>query len=129
MRDSNFFTENNARQTWHPMAHPADSIANPPIIVQKARGVRITDINGHTALDGVGGLWNVNLGYSNDVVKKAISDQLQDLPYYSTFRGLANMPQIELGYELAEFFRPEGLGRAFFTSGGSDPRHTSGHRA
>ena len=45
-----------------------------------ASGVSITDIDGQTAIDAVGGLWCVNLGYSNDAVKQAISDQLQQLP-------------------------------------------------
>ncbi|QEN85375.1 aminotransferase class III-fold pyridoxal phosphate-dependent enzyme [Labrys sp. KNU-23] len=124
MRETNFLIENNARQLWHPMAHPADMQANPPRIITSARGVEITDIHGKTVLDGVGGLWNVNLGYSSDPIKQAIKDQLDELPYYSTFRGTTNAPSIELAYELAEWFREDGLSRAFFTSGGSDSVET-----
>ncbi|MBT9246206.1 aminotransferase class III-fold pyridoxal phosphate-dependent enzyme (plasmid) [Gemmobacter fulvus] len=124
MRDTNFLTENNARHMWHPMAHPAEMRAHPPRIIAAAQGVEITDIHGKTALDGVGGLWNVNLGYSSAPVKQAIADQLEALPYYSVFRGTANAPQIELSYELAEWFREDGLTRAFFTSGGSDSVET-----
>ena len=120
MKDDNFLKENNARQMWHPMAHPADSLANAPRIITKGNGVRITDLDGQEVIDAVGGLWNVNLGYSCDVVKEAISEQLDQLPYYSTFRGTSNDKVIELGYMLAEFFAPDGLSRAFFTSGGSD---------
>ncbi|MEK1930478.1 MAG: aspartate aminotransferase family protein [Pararhizobium sp.] len=124
MRETNFLTENNARHVWHPMAHPAEMRASPPRIIKAASGVEITDIDGKTVLDGVGGLWNVNLGYSCDPVKQAIRDQLDDLPYYSTFRGTSNPPLIELSYELAEWFREDGLSRAFFTSGGSDSVET-----
>ena len=124
MRETNFLTENNARHVWHPMAHPADMLAHPPRIIKAASGVEITDIDGKTVLDGVGGLWNVNLGYSCEPVKKAIRDQLDELPYYSAFRGTTNPPLIELSYELAEWFKPEGLGRAFFTAGGSDSVET-----
>ncbi|MCP4185354.1 MAG: aminotransferase class III-fold pyridoxal phosphate-dependent enzyme, partial [Hyphomicrobiales bacterium] len=46
--------------------------------------------------------------------------QLEQLPYYSTFRGTSNDAVIELSYMLREFFNPDGLTRAFFTSGGSD---------
>ncbi|MEM8755436.1 MAG: aminotransferase class III-fold pyridoxal phosphate-dependent enzyme, partial [Pseudomonadota bacterium] len=42
------------------------------------------------------------------------------LPYYSTFRGTTNDAAIELSWRLQAFFEPEGLTRAFFTSGGSD---------
>ncbi len=120
MKDSNFLKENNARHFWHPMAHPADSRNNPPTILTGGEGVSIIDVDGHKAIDAVGGLWNVNLGYSCDPVKQAIADQLYALPYYSTFRGTSNDKAIELSYELAQFFAPDGLTRAFFTSGGSD---------
>ncbi len=120
MKDSNFLKENNARHFWHPMAHPADSQNNPPTILTGGEGVCIIDIDGHKAIDAVGGLWNVNLGYSCEPVKQAINDQLNALPYYSTFRGTSNDKAIELSYELAQFFAPDGLTRAFFTSGGSD---------
>ncbi len=125
MKDSNFLKENNARHLWHPMAHPADSLKNPPKIITGASGVRIRDVDGHEVIDAVGGLWNVNLGFSCAPVKAAIAAQLEQLPYYSTFRGTSNDAVIELSYELAEFFAPDGLTRAFFTSGGSDSVETA----
>jgi putrescine aminotransferase len=120
MRETNFLIENNARHLWHPMAHPAEMLATPPKIIHAAAGVEITDVHGRRVLDAVGGLWNVNLGYSCEPVKQAIREQLDELPYYSTFRGTTNSPLIELSYELAEWFKEDGLVRAFFTSGGSD---------
>jgi adenosylmethionine-8-amino-7-oxononanoate aminotransferase len=120
MKDDNFLKENNARHMWHPMTHPADSLANPPKIITGGKGVRIVDVDGAETIDAVGGLWNVNLGYSCAPVKEAIAMQLEQLPYYSTFRGTSNDAVIELSYMLREFFEPDGLSRAFFTSGGSD---------
>ncbi|HMQ58171.1 MAG TPA: aminotransferase class III-fold pyridoxal phosphate-dependent enzyme [Rhizobiaceae bacterium] len=125
MKDSNFLKENNARHMWHPMAHPADSLANPPKIIVGGQGVRIRDIDGREAIDAVGGLWNVNLGFSCQPVKEAIAAQLDALPYYSTFRGASNDKAIELSFELRRFFEPDGMARAFFTSGGSDSVETA----
>ena len=125
MKDENFLKANNARSLWHPMTAPADSRKNPPVIVTSAQGVRIRDIDGHETVDAVGGLWNVNLGYSAQSVKDAISAQLDRLPYYSTFRGTSNDQVIELAEELRSFFEPDGLTRAFFTSGGSDSVETA----
>lgn len=105
---------------WHPMTSPQDSIDNPPKIITESSEVSITDIDGHTVVDAVGGLWNVNLGYSCQPVKDAIAQQLDRLPYYSTFRGTTNDAAIELSYELSQFFEPDGMASAFFTSGGSD---------
>ncbi|PYG31145.1 aminotransferase class III-fold pyridoxal phosphate-dependent enzyme [Pelagimonas varians] len=124
MNDQNFLKENNARQLWHPMGHPAEAQANPPKIITKAQGTKITDIDGHEVVDAVGGLWCVNLGYSNDPIKDAISSQLQELPYYSAFAGTSNPPAIEAGFKVQEFFAEDGIERVFFTSGGSDSVET-----
>lgn len=124
MKDSNFLKENNARHLWHPMGHPGAVRAGAPTIITGAEGSRITDIDGHSTVDAVGGLWCANLGYSNEAVKQAISDQLQKLPYYSAFAGTTNDAAIELSYTLSEFFGPDGMTRAFLTSGGSDSVET-----
>ena len=125
MKDSNFLKEKNAKSLWHPMAHPADCLNNPPTIVTGAQGVRITDVDGHEVVDGVGGLWNVNLGFSCQPIKEAIARQLDVLPYYSTFRGTTNDAIIELSEMLRDFYAPDGLTRAFYTSGGSDSVETA----
>jgi adenosylmethionine-8-amino-7-oxononanoate aminotransferase len=125
VKDSNYLKERNAKSIWHPMAHPADSLNNPPTIVTEAEGTRISDVDGHQVVDAVGGLWNVNLGYSCEPVKAAIANQLDRLPYYSIFRGTSNDCVIELGDMLQDFFEPDGLTRAFYTSGGSDSVETA----
>ena len=66
MKDANFLKANNARSLWHPMAHPAEMQAHPPTIITGSSGVSITDVDGRTVIDAVGGLWNVNLGPSWD---------------------------------------------------------------
>ena len=125
MKDSNFLKEHNARSVWHPMAAPGDMQVNPPKIITGAEGVRITDIDGHNVVDGVGGLWCVNLGFSCDPIKAAVTAQMDALPYYSAFKGTTNDVVIELAELLKEFFAPDGLNRAFFTSGGSDSVETA----
>lgn len=125
MKDDNFLKENNARHLWHPMGHPADSLANPPKIITGAEGVKITDIDGHSVVDAVGGLWCANLGYSNDAIKDAIAKQLYDLPYYSSFAGSTNPPAIEASLAVRKMFADDGMARVFFTSGGSDAVETT----
>lgn len=125
MKDDNFLKENNARHLWHPMGHPGDAQRIAPTIIKGADGSHITDIDGHRVVDAVGGLWCVNLGYSNDAVKEAIAKQLYDLPYYSAFAGTSNPTAIEASYAVREFFAEDGMVRAFFTSGGSDSVETT----
>lgn len=124
MENAAFIKENNVKNFWHAMAHPADMRANPPKVVVAAQGVEITDIDGNTVLDSVGGLWNANLGYSCQPIKDAISQQLEVLPYYSSFRGTTTAPLVELSAELIEWFKEDGMTRSFFTSGGSDSVET-----
>lgn len=125
MKDTNFLKENNGRHFWQPMTHPADSQANPPVMIVEGQGVQIRDVDGHESVDAVGGLWNVNLGFSCEPIKAAITEQLDRLPYYSTFRGTTNDAAVELSWMLREFFAPEGMARCFYTSGGSDSVETA----
>ena len=125
MKDDNFIKENNAKHLWHPMGHPADSLANPPKVIVSAQNSSIKDLDGHETVDAVGGLWCVNLGYSNDAVKEAISRQLNHLPYYSSFAGSTNPSAIEASYTVREMFKDDGMSRVFFTSGGSDSVETA----
>jgi len=110
---------------WQPMTHPATSRQNPPKTIVAADGVEITDVNGHRTLDAVGGLWNVNLGYSCQPIKDAINRQMDTLPYYSSFPGAATDTAIELSHVLGDFFAADGQKRAFYNSGGSDAVETA----
>ncbi len=127
MRDTEFTdtaTDTATQDFWHPMTHPGDSLKNPAKVFVSAEGVEITDNNGHRVIDAVGGLWNANLGYSCEPIKKAIADQLAEMPYYSSFRGTTTQPVVELSAELQNWFKQDGLVRSFFTSGGSDSVET-----
>jgi len=125
MKHENFLRENNARHFWHPMAHPSEMLENPPMIITKAENTEVQNVDGHTMLDAVGGLWNVNLGYSCEPIKKAINDQLNTMPYCNTFRGITNDKAIELSYKLKEWFYADGMEKVFFTQGGSDSIDTA----
>lgn len=125
MKDVNFIQENNARHFWLPMAHPREMLEHPPIVITKGQGVEIEDIDGHRVLDGVGGLWCTNLGHSSEPVKEAIAKQLEELPYYNSFRSTTTAPTIELSWMLREYFKEDGLSRCFLTSGGSDSVETA----
>ena len=110
----------NARHLWHPMAHPKAMLDTPPDIIARGDGVWVWDIDGHRMLDGVGGLWSANLGHSNRRLRDAIVAQLDELPFYNTFRGTTHPRAIELSQELARMMAPEQVGAVMFGSGGSD---------
>jgi putrescine---pyruvate transaminase len=125
MFDKAFLEKNNAMQQWHPMGHPNDSEVNQPIIICKGEGVFIEDINGHRVVDGVGGLWNVNCGYGRQEIKDAVMKQMDELVFYSTFRGTSHPRSIELAHVLMGMMEVENMKRVMFSSGGSDAVETA----
>ena len=114
------------RDMWQPMNHPADPFKNPPKMITGGEGMMLKDADGRDILDALaGGLWNVNLGHSCEPVKQAMAEQLAKLPYYSNFRGSVNDKAVELSHVLREWLEPDGMARAFYTSGGSDSVETA----
>ena len=85
----------------------------------QAEGIYLTDSEGHRLLDGMAGLWCVNVGYGRAELAEAAYRQMLELPYYNTFFKTATPPAVELSEKLAEI-APEGLNRAFFGSSGSE---------
>jgi putrescine---pyruvate transaminase len=76
-------------------------------------------------IDGVGGLWNVNCGYGRTEIKEAVMKQMDELVYYSTFKGTTHPRSIELSHVLMEMLDIENMKRVMFSSGGSDAVETA----
>ena len=110
----------NARYLWHPMAHPQAMKAQPPDIIARGEGSWLWDVDGHKLLDGVAGLWSSNLGHSRREVRDAIVAQLDELPFFNTFRGTTHPRAIELSAALVDLMRPDGVAAVLFSNGGSD---------
>lgn len=117
--------QDNAEYLWHPMAHPAAMKKAKPDIVARGEGCWIWDVDGHKMLDGVGGLWASNLGHSATAVRDAIVAQLDELPFYNTFRGTSHPRAIELSAKLVQMMEPDGVAGVMFSSGGSDAVETA----
>jgi len=110
----------NARHLLHPMAHPQQMRASPPDIIVRGEGSWIWDVDGHRLVDGVAGLWSVNLGFGRREIRDAIVAQLDELAYYNIFRGTSHARAIELAERVATLMQPDGVEAVYFSSGGSD---------
>jgi putrescine---pyruvate transaminase len=110
----------NARHVWHPMASPKSMHDKPPDIIVRGEGSWIWDVDGHRLVDGVAGLWSVNLGFGRQEIRDAIVAQLDELAYYNVFRGTTHPRAIELAERLAALMEPDGVEAVFFSNGGSD---------
>ncbi len=115
----------NARHMLHPMIDPKAVAAAPPLIIDRAQGVHVYDLDGKRYLDTVASLWNVNVGHNRPELKAALIEQVDKLAYYSTFQNTSNPPAIELSARLMRLFAPEKMARVLFSSGGSDAIETA----
>jgi putrescine aminotransferase len=92
-------------------------------IITRAEGVYLYDSEGRRILDGMSGLWCVNLGYGRRELIDAATRQLQELPYYNSFFQAAHPPAIELARLLVEVTPPQ-FNHVFFTGSGSEANDT-----
>jgi putrescine aminotransferase len=110
----------NAVRLVHPMSNPGTVRETPPDIIARGDGSWIWDVDGHRLVDGVGGLWCTNLGFGRKEIRDAIVAQLDELPFYNTFRGATHPRAIELSQRLVRLMASDGVGAVHFSSGGSD---------
>ncbi|MEO0397817.1 MAG: aminotransferase [Pseudomonadota bacterium] len=89
-----------------------------PLIIARGDGAYIYDIDGKAYLDGIGGMWCVNVGYGRKEIADAMAAQAAQLPYFSTFYDTSNPQAAELAWKLAQL-SPGSLNHVIFSSSGS----------
>ena len=92
-------------------------------VITRADGIYIWDSDGNRLLDGMAGLWCVNVGYGRKELAEAAHRQLLELPYYNNFFKTSSPTAIELAGLLAEITAPH-LNHVFFTNSGSEANDT-----
>lgn len=115
--DQQSATESDRKHLIHPLHHPT-SHENPRVWV-KGEGSTITDLEGKQYLDGLSGLWNVNVGHGRIELARAGAQQMETLAYASGYSGNSNLRMIELAERLAGLTYPS-INAFFFTSGGGE---------
>ena len=94
------------------------------LIMAESEGAYVIDSEGNRYIDGIGGLWCVNIGYANEEMAQAIAEQVRRITYYSTFGHLTTPPAAELAAKLAEL-TPGKLNHVFYGTGGSMSNDTA----
>ncbi|APX93685.1 aspartate aminotransferase family protein [Halomonas sp. 1513] len=92
-------------------------------VIVSAQGVYIVDDQGNRILDGMAGLWCVNLGYGREELVDAATRQLRELPYYNSFFKTTHPPAVKLAETLCRL-APAHINRVFFTGSGSEANDT-----
>ena len=94
------------------------------LVLAESEGAYIFDSEGQRYLDGIGGLWCVNIGYGSEEIAQAIADQARRIPYFSSFGHHTTPPAAELAAKLAEL-APGPLNHIFYGTGGSMANDTA----
>ena len=93
-------------------------------IITRAEGSFIYDSEGNEILDGMAGLWCVNIGYGRKELAEAAYAQMNELPYYNLFFKCSTPTPVLLAGKLAEI-APKNINQVFFASSGSEANDTA----
>jgi adenosylmethionine-8-amino-7-oxononanoate aminotransferase len=106
--------ERDKRCLWHPFTQMRDFA---PLIIERAEGHHLIDVDGNRYLDGISSLWVNVHGHRRRELDEAVRAQL-DRVAHSTLLGLSNVPAIQLAERLLHV-APPGLGKVFYSDSGS----------
>ncbi|OZC62655.1 aspartate aminotransferase family protein [Rhodococcus sp. 06-470-2] len=105
-----------AKHLWgHFTRHGAG--VTPPIIT-RGEGSTIWDSNGKSYIDGLSGLFVVQVGHGREELAEAAAKQAKELAFFPLWSYVTE-PAIELAERLAGY-APGDLNRVFFTTGGGE---------
>lgn len=93
-------------------------------MITRAEGPFIYDSEGTELLDGMAGLWCVNVGYGRTELAEAAYQQMKELPYYNSFFKCSTPTPVLLSKKLAEL-APRNINQVFYGSSGSESNDTA----
>lgn len=111
---------------FHPSTHLAEFARGnaPERVIKTAKGVYIEDVKGNKLLDGFGGLYCVNVGYGQQSIIDAISEQANQLAYYHSYVGHGTEASITLSKMILDR-APDNMSKVYFGLSGSDANETN----
>ncbi len=105
---------------YSPLHKLADTGA---MIIDRGKGVFVYDTQGNEYIEGLSGLWCTGLGFGDEEMIEAATEQMRALPYYHQFGYKGTEPAIELAEKLKEL-APVPISKVFYTSSGSEANDT-----
>jgi len=93
-----------------------------PIVVSKAKGARVEDMEGISYLDFFGGILTISVGHANEDVNREVIAQINNLTHVSSL--YPTLPVVELAEKLVNL-APGKLDKCFFTASGTEADETA----
>ena len=94
-----------------------------PMVIERGEGVHVWDNNGNKYIEAMSGLWSAALGFNEDRLVKAATEQMQKLPFYHNFTHKSHDKAIDLAEKLVSI-APVPMSKVFFTNSGSEANDT-----
>jgi putrescine aminotransferase len=108
----------------HPFTHHAEMHMSGTHVIKGGDGCFLIDEHDRRLLDGLAGLWCVNVGYNCAAVVNAVREQMDRLPYYPSFFNTTTEPPVLLAEWLAKR-APARLNKTIFSNSGSEANETA----
>jgi adenosylmethionine-8-amino-7-oxononanoate aminotransferase len=122
MLDQATLLERDRSHLVHPLHHP--SATENPLMIESGTGIWLNLMGGRKLIDGLSGLWNVEIGHGNAELAAVAQQQMNQIAYCSNYAGTSNLPAIELADKLAGLAYSN-LNATFFTSGGAESNESA----
>ncbi len=107
----------------HPYTNARKHETEGPMVITEGKGIYVYDDQGKEYIEGLAGLWYAALGFSEERLVQAATEQLRKLPCYHSFAHKSPLPTIELAAKLLEI-APVPMSKAFFANSGSEANDT-----
>ena len=115
--DRQYLKDVDRSHVWHPFTQMQDYAKSDPLVIERAEGAYLYDIEGNRYLDAFSSVWCNVHGHRVREIDQAVRDQL-DRVGHSTLLGMANVPSIELAKKLVDI-TPDGLNHVFYADSGA----------
>src|SRR5689334_6896986 len=122
MADTAELLEIDRRYLVHPLHHPDEHKA--PFFVASAKGAMLTDTEGREFIDGLAGLWNVNVGHGRGELADVAAAQMRKIAYASAYVGATNEPAIRLGEKIVRHAYANSSA-VYFTTAGAESNESA----
>ncbi|MCE7997239.1 MAG: aspartate aminotransferase family protein [Rhodobiaceae bacterium] len=90
-----------------------------PLILDRGEGIRVWDTDGNDYIEGMAGLWCTALGYSEQELIDAATEQMGQLPFTHVFSGKTHEKAAELA-ERIKAIAPHDASKVLFCGSGSE---------
>ena len=114
--------EADRRYLVHPLHYPDDH--RQPLVVVEGKGAMLRDAEGREYIDGLSGLWNVNIGHGRAELADAASAQMRRIAFASAYIGATNEPAVRLAEKIVQHAYSNSAA-VYFTTAGAESNESA----